>query len=119
MSSAHDEDGPLRGLFSRKHTGITRATGGCGRCYLQSINCGEARCRSDTQSNLNLAPNTPAIDKGPRKNRVEEVNGERVVQEATSSRGSHRPGFGTRNSHPAMRPSDRVGYQSHLAELRS
>src|SRR5438874_574843 len=46
-------------------------------------------------SNLNSAPNTPAIDKGSRKSRVEEVNGERAIHDARGSRGCHCPGAST------------------------
>ena len=46
-------------------------------------------------SNLNSAPNTPAIDEGSRKSRVEEVNGERVIHDPTRPRGCHRPGVST------------------------
>src|SRR5580704_2638379 len=45
LPSAHDEDGPLRGLSSGKHTGIAGATGGL-RSMPSPINPSQAaRCR--------------------------------------------------------------------------
>ena len=63
---------------------------------------------SKQPSNLNSAPDAPTSDEGSGKSGVEEVDGQRVIHDATRPRGGHRPRAST---------AIRIEPRNHLIEL--